>query len=573
MKRYVADFETTTDPLDCRVWAYAHCEIGNVQNTVVGNSMDEFMQWTHKENSLVYFHNLKFDGAFLIDWLFRNGYTYSEDKRTKSFNVVISRMGAFYEISVIHQKKNRKYKQVTFNCSLKKLPFSVKEIAKAFELDLTKLKIDYKAYRPVGHIITEHEIEYIKNDVQIVAQALEIQFRQGLEKMTIGADALDNFKGYVGKQTFKINFPVLPLNIDLDIRDSYKGGFTYLNPKFKEVEVGTGVVFDVNSLYPYIMYSRWLPYGAPMKFDGQYTHDELYPLFIQNIRCEFKVKKDHIPTIQIKNDNDYVSTDYIVESVRETTLSLTSVDLQLFFDHYDIVPDTLEYLDGWKFRQCKGVFNEYIEYWSKIKIENKKKNPSLTILAKLMLNNLYGKFAKNPDTTGKYPYLDPKTNVVKYELKEQTYSEPVYTAMGAFITAYAREKTIRSGQQVYDRFIYADTDSLHLLGGEIPSNLDVHDSELGKWAHESTFIKGKFLRAKAYTEVIRKSTKHGKYRMTRLETHVTCSGMPDRVKHHVTFDTFRIGFTGTKLAPKRVVGGIVLVDSPFTLKEKIGVIN
>ena len=32
MSKYTADFETTTDPEDCRVWAYAISEIGKPDN-------------------------------------------------------------------------------------------------------------------------------------------------------------------------------------------------------------------------------------------------------------------------------------------------------------------------------------------------------------------------------------------------------------------------------------------------------------------------------------------------------------------------------------------------------------
>lgn len=76
----------------------------------------------------------------------------------------------------------------------------------------------------------------------------------------------------------------------------------------------------------------------------------------------------------------------------------------------------------------------------------------------------------------------------------------VYLPCGVFITSYARYKTITSAQSVYDRFIYADTDSLHLVGTEIPDCLDVDPVRLGAWKHESTFDHGKFLRAKTYVE-------------------------------------------------------------------------
>ena len=61
-----------------------------------------------------------------------------------------------------------------------------------------------------------------------------------------------------------------------------------------------------------------------------------------------------------------------------------------------------------------------------------------------MLNSLYGKFSKNPRINSKYPYIN----------------------MGAFITAYARYKTISTSQKIrdyslekygVDYYIYSDT--------------------------------------------------------------------------------------------------------------------
>ena len=62
MRRFTADFETTTDENDCRVWAYALCEIGNVKNFIYGNNIEDFIEFCmQKENYTLYFHNLKFD--------------------------------------------------------------------------------------------------------------------------------------------------------------------------------------------------------------------------------------------------------------------------------------------------------------------------------------------------------------------------------------------------------------------------------------------------------------------------------------------------------------------------------
>ena len=68
MRKFACDFETTTRLDDCRVWAYAICEIGNAENFIYGNDLDAFMKWcaNPKENYLCLFHNLKFDGEFIM---------------------------------------------------------------------------------------------------------------------------------------------------------------------------------------------------------------------------------------------------------------------------------------------------------------------------------------------------------------------------------------------------------------------------------------------------------------------------------------------------------------------------
>lgn len=38
MGTFVADFETTTNLEDCRVWAYALCEVGNESNNSRDNN-------------------------------------------------------------------------------------------------------------------------------------------------------------------------------------------------------------------------------------------------------------------------------------------------------------------------------------------------------------------------------------------------------------------------------------------------------------------------------------------------------------------------------------------------------
>ena len=410
---------------------------------------------------------MKFDGEYIFSYLLNNGYECIKDKkerRDKTFTCLINEMGQFYSIEIYFEvNKRRHINKVSIFDSFKILAFSVEQIAKDFDLPIRKLEIDYKEYRDENHILTEQEIDYIRNDVEIMARALDIMFKENLEKMTIGSNALSNYRSML--KYFNNYYPEIPYEIDHDIRQSYKGGFTYLSPKYKEKEVSNGIVLDVNSLYPSVMKNEKLPFGHPIFFEGQYQRDILHPLYVQMLSCTFKLKEGMIPTIQIKNNLSFVGNEYLESSNGEiVTLTLTNVDLELFFKHYDV--DNIIYHSGWKFKQIRGLFDEYIDIWSNKKIEAKKEgNSALYRISKLMLNSLYGKFAKNPVVKSKYPYLDEE-GVVRYGLYPAEVTKALYIPTGSFITAYARKKTIETSQKIrdyteakfgIDYYIYSDT--------------------------------------------------------------------------------------------------------------------
>ena len=556
-KIFMADFETTTDLEDCRVWASCVYHMETCECVHISNDIEKFMSFSCKlsSGSLIYFHNLKFDGKFILSWLLLNGFTYSEENKPKTFKTIITDSGQWYQIEVIFKvtgQKRKKVHKIVYQDSLKKLNFPVKTIASMYNLPISKGEIDYTSYRPVGHELTEEEISYITRDVEIVARALKLQYETGMDKMTTSSDALSQYKKSIGGETqFLKMFPTLTIEQDSLIRKSYKGGWTYLKKGYSGKMVGEGCAYDVNSLYPSVMYYDLLPFGYPKSFDGEYEQDDDYPLFIQFMSCQFKLKKDHLPCIQIKNSGRFVETEYLTSSGGESVdLVVTSVDLKLYQDHYDLY--NVDYHGGFKFKGKVGLFKSYIDYWSEVKANSK---GGMRSLAKLMLNSLYGKFATSPERKQKTPYLDGE--IVSYKLnKDVEIVDPIYTAMSCFITAYSRDKTIRTAQSVYDRFIYADTDSIHLTGFDIP-NIEIHDSKLGAWKHEGDFTKAKFIRAKTYME----------YYVGHDKPEVKCAGLPDVCKEKVTFDNFKVGarFTG-KLAPKTVKGGVVLIDTEFTIK-------
>lgn len=622
---YTADFETTTDKNDCRAWAWGVCEVGKPESFIYGNNVDDlFSHMKHSNNSTYYFHNLKFDSDTLFIWMFKNGFKHVKSKKeevSKSFSTLISGTGLFYGIRIVFEKRNKKICYAQIYDSHKILPFKCAEVAKAFGLPFQKLELDYHEYRPVGHVLTPHEVEYLKHDVVIMALALDINFKQGLTAITQGSNALNDFMDTIGKDIFKYWFPT-PW-YDKFVRQAYKGGYTYVSKLFQGLFCGMGLVLDVNSLYPWAMRECLLPCYNGVPFDGKYKENSDFPLYVQTIQCHFKVKEGFIPTIQLKNNPSYIANVYVEEtdtSEDPPIMTLTSVDLKLFFEHYDVDPDDVEYLGGYMFKGANGMFTEYIDKWMKIKEEATiSGNKALRTIAKLMMNGLYGKFAVAPEIESKIPYMEDET--IHFSDGPIDTRNPLYIPVAAFITAYAREKTIRSAQKVYDKFAYADTDSLHLIfdlpevirnmsqkelenlttadlikyGVDLPEDFEVHPTHLGAWKIEGCFTRAKYLRQKCYVEDSNHETLWGAEKFNSKELKelcekegidydeemkkyiehydtakfkITCAGMPDNCHPHVTWENFEIGasYTG-KLKPVHVKGGTVLVDTDFTIRH------
>lgn len=593
-----ADFETTTDPNDCRVWAFSMCNIENPEIFLYGTSIEEFFELLEcydKENLRIWYHNLKYDGFYLISHLMtKMGFTWVESpkqRKDKSFTTLITDQGQYYSITVYFLVKGHHTKKVTFFDSMKIFPnFSVERIAEGFNLPIRKLEIDYKKYRPVGYKLTQEEIDYIRNDVEIMARALKVMFEQGHTKMTIASDAMSDYRSRI--VGFRKKFPLLPPEVDEDIRKSYRGGFTYVNDKWKGKLVGGGITLDVNSLYPYCL-KMPQPYDFPVFFEGKYEEDIIMPLYVQSLTCSFDLKENKIPSIQLKNNMSFIPNEYVKSSNGAyVDLVLTKPDLELFFEQYDV--HVKRYNGGWKFRSAIGLFDDYINHWIAEKIKaGKEGNAPIRQISKLLLNSLYGRFGISGKARQKMPYVD-SDGVVKFILQEEETRQTCYIPVACFTTAYGRCKTIRTSQAIRDytmkkygedRYYYSDTDSIHASLTqedleELKSLVHIDDYELGAWAKEAEFSRGMYIRQKCYIEEV-----EGK-------VEVTVAGLPKSLAPIINFDNFKKGFTTVgldlnqmiemakengaseeeirkiqpKLTYKYVKGGVILADTDFTIK-------
>ena len=288
----------------------------------------------------------------------------------------------------------------------------------------------------------------------------------------------------------------------------------------------------------------------------------------------------------------FIPTQYLESSNgEEVTMCLSSVDLELFLEHYNVY--NIEYISGWKFKSTIGLFSDYIDKWTAVKIESGKNgNKAMRTLAKLMLNALYGKFGLNPDVQSKIPYYD--NGMIKYRMGDKEIREPIYIPVAVFVTSWARHKTITSAQKMKKWFVYADTDSLHLemklpdtlsnmtdkelselttkdlinYGLPIPNDFNIDAYELGAWKLESHFHRARFIRQKSYIEDWNTPDTWETEDYNHDLLNITCAGMPDRCYQYVNWENFKVGQTYRgKLQFSHVIGGIVLNEIEFSIKQ------
>lgn len=642
---YVADFETTVyeGQKDTLVWASAIVPLNTEDVTILG-SIDDTWDYIKnlKTNCIIYYHNLKFDGNFWINYLLAhtnikpaiNGtvdemlnisWKKPKEMLNNTFTVAISDMGAWYTLKI----KYNNY-LIEFRDSAKLLPFSVKDIGEAFKTKHQKLDMEYTGFRYPNCPISLEEREYIKNDVLVVKEALEIMFQQGHNKLTIGSCCLAEYKSLITQAKFDEWFPnVYDFDIDAEtygysncgeyVRKSYKGGWCYIVPEKSHQIKTNGTTADVNSLYPSVMSSESgnrYPVGLPTFWKGDYIPDEALQnerYFFVRIKTRFYIKEDKLPFIQIKGSKFYKGTEALRSSdivnektgessafykdmdgnVHDTrvTLTLTCTDYRLFLEHY--IPVDFEILDGCWFESEIGIFDKYIDKYKKIKLESE---GALRTLAKLFLNNLYGKMASNTDSSFKFPYLK-EDGSIGFTIVQENNKKPGFIPVGSAITSYARNFTIRAAQANYygtDKrgFIYADTDSIHcdLQPNEI-KGITVHDKNFCCWKLETSWDVGYFVRQKTYIEhVVAENLKPIKEPYYNIK----CAGMPDKCKNLFdlsmrgyapkesdkynekelkflekkrTIEDFKEGLVVPgKLLPRRIKGGVLLVETSYEMR-------
>jgi len=492
---------------------------GENTDTYQGDEMGDF--WSTyflndaRKNSAIFWHfNLSYYAEDILMILHKMGYTdvtrYDptiSEMKSRDYKYLISDEGVTYRIIV---KVGHKTTYI-YNSDNLLSNISDEEIINDFNDDMDSepgVRLAKGIYKAV-FLLNGFRIKKTPFTISMYAQA-DWKQREGLY---LCDNLIDANKYMVGDNSLSDY-----------IRKSYHGGWNYRNENTqvhdKAREEG-GLVYDVNSLYPFIMKNKPMPWGTPELIKGKPDDKILsdkYRYYFIHVICKFELKEGHFPFIQKKDSMYYWGRDYLetsdiirgdgtrVKSVIGTDgkrkevkceLILSKTDWEMMQRHYDVFD--IEYIDCVVFHTCRHVFDTFVDYHYKQKIKaDKSGERGIRRIEKIIMNSVSGGLAKRKQRTNIIIDYD-ENDVTDYDIKKTELQNPSYIYLASAILSYAREYTYETAYEYRDRFLYSDTDSLHLAGKEIPEDLIIDQQELGAWKLEKEFEDAIYYKKKLYT--------------------------------------------------------------------------
>jgi DNA polymerase type B, organellar and viral len=320
---------------------------------------------------------------------------------------------------------------------------------------------------------------------------------------------------------------------EINIRQSYTGGAVDVYLPHNRISAFIGKVkalfrtlyyYDVNSLYPYIMKTFDMPIGKPIAFTGNIRNVEpdAYGFFYCKITSPQYL--EHPILQRIIQTSDGVRTIAGLGSW-EGWICSSEMDNAMKYGY------TFEIFRGYQFNKG-NLFKDYVNKLYNLRLQYPK-GEAMNLIAKLLMNSLYGKFGmklemtkldiydtssqegkksfkKALDTFGEsiqdYIKIDDSFLIIRDTRLKLKYDEDldmyhgqdINIAVASAITAGARVHVSFFKNNPLFNLYYSDTDSA-VTDKPLPKHMI--GSELGQMKLEHTISKAVFLAPKVYALV------------------------------------------------------------------------
>lgn len=461
--------------------------------------LSDFLEGSRKEKAeyFVAFLGLKYYTTIIINFLYKMGYNLlancaKNDLHVKDYRLRQTPNGQTYYIQI----KTAKNGYVTFQgvdgvIGLKQLPENKEDALKAMSL---------------YHYTRSTFLADCKNsETRLLFSSASISKTMFGRENPDYLGSLKYFKKlslYVDKKETKKK----PVNVFLEnfCRPGVHGGFCYLTHLGEQYH-GPGIVVDNNSLYPFIASSGLIPmpsleaHGYGTRGIREYIERPERYYVIMKVTVTATLKDNGLPCISTDGDHN-IGRPHYLNNMKKRTLTLTPSDRRLLFSNYNITYYSVQEFIVFPCR--RGLFKKYVEPKYEVKRTAAKGSIERDFI-KLLINGFIGFFARDIYTTEydyqmKGDYIMP----VKVMKPDAEIAKEVRNVSGACfinmaIVSQAKEMMVNIIKKHQDRFLYTDTDSIHLKGTQIPHDITISD-KMGDFKVEHVFTDCCYKRQKNY---------------------------------------------------------------------------
>lgn len=479
-KDVICSFDIETSKVDEKnsimySWQFC-CE--DADHVIIGRSWEEFIEFSKKVKEAsrgaaiaVYVHDLAHEFVYL------------------------SGLMRFESKDVLSGKKREVIKAYSepfeFRCSYRLTGLSLESLTHRLKVKHPKIKgYDYNKVRYPWTELESDELEYIKNDVIGLVEAVKILFaayEDNIYKVPITQT------GYIRRVIKKVmrSYPwgrIAEQKINYEIYQlcymAMRGGLVHANRYLAGEVISDIEPWDMSSCYPAAMIYCCYPMGA--------WQIENNPDISYLLRLIYKRKKAILATIRFTNlrlKNKYDPWPYITKNksaikgacqvdngrvmkAQELTGTYTDIDFKIILSQYDFDEITILQMASSTYGKLPEQIRNEIKKLYRDKTALKGVDPVGYELTKILLNGCFGMMSEDPGKL--YTYYNPDTG--EFQLEELTREQALERknknsflsyAWGVWVTAHARAwmqgVLSRTGEE---GALYVDTDGVKVYKGQ-----------------------------------------------------------------------------------------------------------
>lgn len=364
--------------------------------------------------------------------------------------------------------------------------------------------LDYSLTRTSDTYLSDEELVYCNNDVEIVLDYINEQIAQcgsitkipltntGRVRTFVKNNCLhynknhkkEGYGGKIGRYHELMNECVLTPVQYVMLKRCFMGGFTHASMQHVLKLHYNVASIDFTSSYPYVMLSEKFPMSKPEKIDvrtvdfWQLVNDEniglMFDCKIEGLHAK-NTYESYISESKCFNVKNATVNNGRIFECEELTTTITDIDLRIIKQCYNY--DKISVTNCYKFYMQylpKQILLSILDlYGAKTTLKGVKGKEVEYLLKKGMLNSVYG-MCVTDIVRGEITYNESwdKTKVTQELIDEQidkyntSKNRFLYYPWGVWVTAYARKNLWTGILNVGDDYIYSDTDSIKLLNYE-----------------------------------------------------------------------------------------------------------